>query len=234
MVQVKENKVKLPTRPVRFAFSKTGRLQYISHLDLARTMQRIILRSGIDIWYSEGFNPQPKMVFALPLPTGVESNCELMDIKINSFMPNEEIMNRINENFPKDMRVLEVYQPEVKFKNIQYAKYSITLYSPKISDTTKDEIANLFTGECPMEKKTKSGLKEINICDYIKEIFVESEQGASKIEAILSADSEKNLNPDLLVSAIKKNLGILNTVGTEEYYTIMRQEFLQDDLSVFR
>ena len=220
--------------PVRIKFTKVGDLMYISHLDLARTMQRIILRSGIDIWYSEGFNPQPKMVFALPLPTGVESNCELMDIKINSFMSNEEIMNRINENFPKDMRVLEVYQPEVKFKNIQYAKYSITLYSPKISDTTKDEIANLFIGECPMEKKTKSGLKEINICDYIKEISVESEQGASKIEAILSADSEKNLNPDLLVSAIKKNLGILNTTGTEEYYTIMRQEFLKDDLSIFR
>ena len=220
--------------PVRIKFTKVGDLMYISHLDLARTMQRIILRSGIDIWYSEGFNPQPKMVFALPLPTGVESNCELMDIKINSFMSNEEIMNRINENFPKDMRVLEVYQPEVKFKNIQYAKYSITLYSPKISDTTKDEIANLFTGECLMEKKTKSGLKEINICDYIKEISVESEQGVSKIEAILSADSEKNLNPDILVSAIKKNLGILNTVGTEEYYTIMRQEFLKDDLSIFR
>ena len=220
--------------PVRIKFTKVGDLMYISHLDLARTMQRIILRSGIDIWYSEGFNPQPKMVFALPLPTGVESNCELMDIKINSFMSNEEIMNRINENFPKDMRVLEVYQPEVKFKNIQYAKYSITLYSPKISNSTKDEIANLFEGECLMEKKTKSGLKEINICDYIKEISVESEQGVSKIEAILSADSEKNLNPDLLVSAIKKNLGILNTVGTEEYYTIMRQEFLQDDLSTFR
>ena len=220
--------------PVRIKFTKVGDLMYISHLDLARTMQRIILRSGIDIWYSEGFNPQPKMVFALPLPTGVESNCELMDIKINSFMSNEEIMNRINENFPKNMRVLEVYQPEVKFKNIQYAKYSITLYSPKISNSTKDEIANLFKGECLMEKKTKSGLKEINICDYIKEISVESEQGVSIIEAILSADSEKNLNPDLLVSAIKKDLGILNTTGTEEYYTIMRQEFLQDDLSVFR
>ena len=37
-----------------------------------------------------------------------------------------------------------------------------------------------------------------------------------------------------VVLAIKKNLEILNTIGTEEYYTIMRQEFLQDDLSTFR
>ena len=112
---VPEEKIK-----VRIKFSKVGDLMYISHLDLARTMQRIILRSGIDIWYSEGFNPQPKMVFAVPLPTGVESNCELLDIKLNSYMSNEEIKNRLNDNLPEQMRVLEVYNPEVKFKEISY------------------------------------------------------------------------------------------------------------------
>ena len=157
---VSENKEIIP---VRIKFTKVGDLMYISHLDLARTMQRILLRSGIDVWYSEGFNPQPKMVFALPLPTGVESECELMDIKIKSFMPNEEIMNRINENFPKDMRVLEVYQPDVKFKNIQYAKYNISIYSPKITEETRNEIVALFNSECFFEKKTKSGI----IIEYI-------------------------------------------------------------------
>ena len=117
---VPEEKIK-----VRIKFSKTGDLMYISHLDLARTMQRVILRSGIDIWYSEGFNPQPKMVFGVPLPVGVESECELMDIKINSYMSNEEIMQRINDNFPTQMRVLEVYNPEVKFKELCYIDYDI-------------------------------------------------------------------------------------------------------------
>lgn len=219
--------------PVRIKFSKVGDLMYISHLDLARTMQRILLRSGIDIWYSEGFNPQPKMVFALPLPTGVESECELMDIKLNSFMSNEEIMNRINENFPKDMRVLDVYRPDVKFKNIQYARYNISIFSPKITKSTREDILNLFSRECLIEKKTKSGLKEINICDYIKKLSVEANTGEARIEAILSADSEKNLNPDILVGAIKKYLSIANTVGTDEYYKIMRQAFLTADLEEF-
>ena len=219
--------------PVRIKFSKVGDLMYISHLDLARTMQRILLRSGIDIWYSEGFNPQPKMVFALPLPTGVESECELMDIKLNSFMSNEEIMNRINENFPKDMRVLDVYRPDVKFKNIQYARYNISIFSPKITKSTREDILNLFSRECLIEKKTKSGLKEINICDYIKKLSVEANTAEARIEAILSADSEKNLNPDILVGAIKKYLSIANTVGTDEYYKIMRQAFLTADLEEF-
>ena len=219
--------------PVRIKFSKTGDLMYISHLDLARTMQRIILRAGLDIWYSEGFNPQPKMVFALPLPTGVESECELMDIKINSYMSNEEIMDRLARNFPADMKVLEVYQPEQKFKNIAYAKYKIDLYSPKISTEASNDILELFSRECLIEKKTKSGVKEINICDYIKEISTQGGQNCISIEVILSADNEKNLNPELLVEAIRRNLGIMNTEGTEEYYKILRLSLLTEDLKKF-
>ncbi len=220
--------------PIRIKFSKTGDLMYISHLDLARTMQRIILRSGLDIWYSEGFNPQPKMVFALPLPTGVESQCELMDIKLNSYMPSEEIMERVKDNFPVDMKVLSVYQPESKFKNISYAKYRIDLFSLKITDNTGEEISKLFSCECFVEKKTKSGIKDINICDYIKEITVNSGQNSLSIDAILAADNEKNLNPELIVSAIKKYLSIMDSDGTEEYYQIMRQAFLTENLKEFK
>lgn len=219
--------------PVRIKFSKTGDLMYISHLDLARTMQRIILRAGIDIWYSEGFNPQPRMVFALPLPTGVESECELMDIKINSYMSNEEIKERLSRNFPADMKALAVYQPEDKFKHIAFARYKIDLYSPKISSQTADDILKLFSGECLIEKKTKSGVKEINICDYIKEISTQGDENSISVEAILSADNEKNLNPELLVEAIRRSLGIMNTEGTEEHYRIMRQALLAADLEEF-
>ena len=220
--------------PVRIKFSKTGDLMYISHLDLARTMQRIILRAGIDIWYSEGFNPQPKMVFALPLSTGTESVCELMDIKINSYMPNEEIKKRLNDNFPADMEVVEVYTPTVKFKNIEYAEYDISLFSPRINEKTVDKIASLFSQKCLIDKKTKSGVKEVDILDYIKKITIQGGENHIKINTVLSANNEKNLNPDLLITAIKKYIGIMDSEGTEEYYTIMRKRMLDNDLKEFR
>ena len=53
---------------IRIKFKKTGRLKYISHLDLCRTMQPAMIRAKIPLWYTEGFNPHPKMVFAQPLP----------------------------------------------------------------------------------------------------------------------------------------------------------------------
>ena len=69
-------------KQIRIKFTKVGSLQFISHLDLNRTMTTVMIRAKIPIYYSEGFNPHPKMVFALPLSIGAESVCELLDIKI--------------------------------------------------------------------------------------------------------------------------------------------------------
>ena len=225
---VPEEKIK-----VRIKFSKVGDLMYISHLDLARTMQRIILRSGIDIWYSEGFNPQPKMVFAVPLPTGVESNCELLDIKLNSYMSNEEIKNRLNDNFPEQMRVLEVYSPEVKLKEISYIDYTIKINSPKLNAQSKAKIEELFGGECILTKKTKSGEKEVNITDYIKLFDIECNEGSAQIHTILASGNEMNLSPELIIEALRKYLDILTSDKIDEYYSIMRNQMLDSSLNKF-
>lgn len=226
---VPEEKIK-----VRIKFSKTGDLMYISHLDLARTMQRIILRAGLDIWYSEGFNPQPKMVFAVPLPTGVESVCELLDIKLNSYMSNEEIMERLNSNFPADMRAIEVYTPEVKLKEVEYIDYTIKLTSPKINEETPKQILDLLSSKCMILKKTKSGEKEVDISEYIPKIKTQGGENSVEISAVIASGNEKNLSPELLIEAIRKYLGIMTSETTEEYYSIMRNEMLNGSFEIFR
>ena len=68
--------------PVRAKFYKIGSLQYISHLDLVRTMTRVLVRSHIPAWYSQGFNPRLKLTFSLPLSIGTQSECEFFDIRL--------------------------------------------------------------------------------------------------------------------------------------------------------
>lgn len=226
---VPEEKIK-----VRIKFSKVGNLMYISHLDLARTMQRIILRAGLDIWYTEGFNPQPKMVFAVPLPTGVESECELLDIKLNSYMYCEEIKERLNNSFPPEMRALEVYNPTVKLKEIQYIDYTIKITSPKITDKTTKEIESLLTNKCVLIKKTKSGEKEVDISEYIAKIQTQGSENSVILNVIIASGGDKNLSPELLIEAIRKYLGIMTSTSTDEYYSIMRNKMLYQNLDEFR
>ena len=57
-------------------FSKTGLVKYISHLDMLRLFKRAFRRAGIELAYSQGFNPHPKMGFAQPLSLGYEAEAE--------------------------------------------------------------------------------------------------------------------------------------------------------------
>jgi len=220
--------------PIRIKFKKYGSLMYISHLDTAKTMQRIILRSGIDIWYSEGFNPQPKIVFAVPLPVGVESECEFMDIKINSYMSCEEIAKRLSSSFPEEMKVVDVYVPTEKLKNIVYIDYEMEITSPSITHTTAEEITSLLSGDLFVIKRSKGTEKEINVKDYIRSVEVKNENGNIKINAILCGGGDKNINPELVIEAVRANTGILNGNPKEEYYSILRKRMLCEDLTEFK
>ena len=119
---------------IRIKFSKTGRLRYISHLDLCRTMQPAMIRARIPLWYTEGFNPHPKMVFAQPLPLFVESRCEFLDIKIVEDVSCEELKRRLREAFTDELYVLDVYKPTEKFTEIAYAVYEISGLPVKAED----------------------------------------------------------------------------------------------------
>ena len=220
--------------PIRIKFKKYGSLMYVSHLDTAKTMQRIMLRAGIDIWYTEGFNPQPKIVFAVPLPVGVESECEFMDIKINSYMSCEEIAARLSANFPDEMKIIDVYVPEVKLKNIIYIDYEMEITSPNVGENTANEIEELLSKDVYVIKKSKGTEKEINVRDYIRSVSVKNEDGRIKIYTVLCGGGDKNINPELVIEAIRSNTNLLNSSPIEEYYSIMRKRMLCEDLTEFK
>ena len=103
-----------------------GMAKYISHLDLLRCFTRSIMRSGLPVEYSQGFNPHQKMTFALPLPVGVTSECEYVDISFEDGKASDrEIEQKLNDNLPPDIRVLSVGDIAFKASDIVCAEYFI-------------------------------------------------------------------------------------------------------------
>jgi len=66
----------------RIKLTKTGILRYFSHLDWQNTFHKAISRSGLNVAFSQGFNPSMKVSLGVALPLFVESECELVDIEI--------------------------------------------------------------------------------------------------------------------------------------------------------
>ena len=221
---------------IRIKFLKTGSLQYISHLDLHRLINRALVRAGIPIWYTQGFNPHAKMVFALPLPVGVESVCEYLDVKIDKYIPNDDVKELLNKQLTEELRVIEVYDPTTKFADISKADYRILLDSISASPELTEKINEFFAGgPILMTKKTKSGEKEIDISALIHSLKAEycTEAGNIKINATLTAGSE-SLSPEFIMAALRK-YEILPTVSLkDESYSIMRLRVLSSDGKDFR
>ena len=198
---------------VRVRFTKVGSLQFISHLDLNRTMKTVMIRAGIPIKYSEGFNPHPKMVFALPLSIGAESITEYLDFKLDRPMPEEELVDRLNHALPPEMRVLEAYAPTTKFTAVRYAEY-------RIEDEDDFSLEPLMQDTIVMMKRSKSGEKE---CD-IKPLIFSFEKKGKALMCVLSASPDAYLNPEY----VAKLLGIPDA-------TILRTRvLLADGKTIFR
>ena len=63
-------------------FRKGDIVRHLGLLDLQRTMQRALRRSGLPIAYSKGFSPHIVMSFASALSSGIPGDAELLDVGI--------------------------------------------------------------------------------------------------------------------------------------------------------
>ena len=79
---------------IRIVFSKSSFATYISHLDMTRCMSRLFSRAEVPIWFTQGFNPHPYMVFSAALPIGITGENEFLDIKLTEDCDLEELCHR--------------------------------------------------------------------------------------------------------------------------------------------
>ena len=225
-------------RTVRVKFRKIGNLQYISHLDLQRTVSRVLIRAGIPMWYTQGFNPHAKIVFGLPLSVGAESLCEYVDLRIDRDMSCEEIKDRLNDALTDELCVLDAYvapQGSV-FADVIWARYDIRIRTSGLALSLPDEIkAYLTTSPLMMDKKSKSGIRQVDITTLIRSLDACVEEGELRIDTVLCVSGSNYLNPEYLIRALRERFGLLPEGDMVSEYSILRTHvYLKDGVTEFR
>lgn len=151
---------------LRIQFEKTDTAKYISHLDLTTVFSRIFARSSFPVWFTQGFNPHPYMVFSPPLQVCTESVCEMLDIKTDKVdLDLSSIPGQLTSVSPNGIRITDAYVPEMPFKQISRAVYEYT-----VNDQYKEAFRDFLNRESiVIEKRTKRGTTEI---DLAKELAI--------------------------------------------------------------
>lgn len=92
---------------IRVRYTKTGKIRFISHRDVARIFERSIRRAGVPIAYSEGFSPRPRFSFGLALPTTFASDSEFLDVYLKELIDLTPIPAALTAALPDGLDVLE-------------------------------------------------------------------------------------------------------------------------------
>jgi radical SAM-linked protein len=210
---------------IRCRYTKTGKAKYISHLDLMATMQRVYLRAGVKLKYSEGFNPHPYMSVALPLPVGCESLCELMDIEV----VDESLPPEINRFLPEGLDIVDIYLPARKFNVIKWVAINCQLHYDDLPDDIIDLLHKRFTAtSLVIPKKSKSGVSDVDVAPFIRDVKINGKQ-IIELSAKVSAQNPTISQNDLL-SVIRKN----EDIPLPDYFEIKRIDIYDESMVEFR
>jgi len=141
---------------VRLRLRKDGKARFVGHLEFMTLFNRAVRRAGIPVRFSRGFHPAPKISFPDALPTGVESDAEIIDLHL--FLPwsAREIVEGLNAQLPEGFRVLEgaslPWQSPSPSASIKEIIYRVDLPPAPPEDLSERVAAFLKAAEVPMER----------------------------------------------------------------------------------
>ncbi|MDE7121350.1 MAG: TIGR03936 family radical SAM-associated protein, partial [Oscillospiraceae bacterium] len=201
----------------RILFEKKQNMKYISHLDLNRCMTRCIRRSGLPVWYTEGFHPHLYLMFPLALSLGVESICEVMDFRLTEEVTASEILEKLNAVFPEGLRALRVGSPIHQAQEITHAEYLLYLTAPEIPDLFTCWEEFLSQPEILIQKRTKKGFREMDLKPFLQVTetkklseITSNFQNSDKILSLairLPAGNAQNMNINLIPESFQNYAG---------------------------
>ncbi len=220
-------------RSCRIVFKKSGSARFISHLDLQRTFNRSLIRSGIPAWYTKGFNPHAKLVFSPPLPLGCESECELCDIKIERDVTNKEIFECLRPEFTDEMKILGVYSPDSKLNDIAYVSYEANLTASGLPSGIAEEICAFFrSSPCVVLKHTKGGDKDTDISPLIESFSCEEADGGLRFSFRLGDGKGGLLSPELIMKNACDRFSLIRD-ELSDIYSLTRADMFGKDMKRF-
>lgn len=184
-------------------FEKSARLRHIGHLDIMRSVQRALRRSGLPVAYSQGFNPHILITFASALSTGAIGKREIMDVTMAEEVTPEAFLAAMNAAMPPDMQLsfakaMDQQHPAL-MAMVRAARYDLQLMDQSTWQKLADAIPAFLQQESiPAMRKTKSGVKECDIRPLIHDLSAAD----GHICATLTLTESMSCKPDMLLTAL--------------------------------
>ena len=209
---------------IRVFFKKKDTARFLSHLDLNRAFTRALFASRLPVWFTEGFNRHPHLVFGQPLPLGMAGERETLDMRMLDDIDGSVVVSQLNEQLPHGIRVVDAAPPIHPHKDICFAHYSMVL------DTKYCDVFEEFWSADSIlaQKKTKRAIIDLDLKKEVQDLQYDVQDNQLIIEAVMPCSNACSIGPAVLLSALKEK------AGEDIFCYNTRKTFLLEDGTVFR
>jgi radical SAM-linked protein len=193
---------------VRLRFSKIGKVRWTSHRDVARMWERAFRRTELQLAYTAGFSPRPKVSFGLALPTGSESVAEYIDIELDDESPQPEVSTlpgRLSPALPTGLDVLAAVALPPGAGSLQHevtsCAWDIEVVGINAEDLDVLGRAALAADRLVVQRERKGKATDDDIRPAVLSLVVSPSGGGARVTAEL-ATLERGVRPAELLAAI--------------------------------
>jgi radical SAM-linked protein len=198
----------------RIVFEKGIEMRFTSHLDLMRTWERTLRRSGLPLAFTQGHHPHLKMSFGPPLPLGFRSRAEVFDLEFSE-PPAVELSERLNAVLPPGLSVLAfrpiLFKTPSLMSQLEGASYRVRFTRPFLdaaglsSDRLREELEaraeELLRREHALVRRQSEGqTREFDARPSIASLEIVAEERTAVLDAHLRFTARAQVRPDELVT----------------------------------
>lgn len=206
---------------LRVTYAETGRLVMLSHLEIARALERAVRRAGLPYAVSQGFSPHMKQAFGSALPVGVGGLEEIFDVSLTDYVPPEEALARLRASSAPDLmpHAARYITKDETAASAAYPRstYEALLEASRSSDCEMDVLAAAHELSLPSEITVVRKKKERVLVPsefVVGELEVEpaepGEEGQSRalVRFTLESKESGSLRPDVLLEHMLADSGL--------------------------
>lgn len=194
---------------LQIRFGADGPLRYISHLDLMRVWERACKRAGLPVSQTQGFSPRPRIALAAPLPVGVSSECELLDVRLDERTEPREAIEALRPQLPQGGSISEAAELPLRHPSLQSlvraARYAVDVPSERSEADWAAAIDRLLAlDELPWRQERGGKVREFDLRALVHEIEVASAGGGhAQLRMRLRNDERGAGRPEHVLEALE-------------------------------
>jgi radical SAM-linked protein len=201
-------------------FDVTGSLRFVSHQEMLRVWQRALIRAGLPVCFSEGFNPHPRISLPLPRSVGIEAKDEIACVCIehgeNESLDAGTLQTLISGQLPVGCTLMKV---EVQSGKADYQATGATYFLPvrlcaKVQAAADNLMSRLKVSEpITVERRVDEygNSRTVDVCEYIGTISIKdngvsvecriSPAGSIRVHEIMKL---LQIEPSMLTSPVRR------------------------------